>query len=258
MVYNIFDKRTTLLLFENYLLQTLMQYINLSNDENMINLQVSNYEESMLNENASLDQLNTVEGLDFYEQKLEPREIKSDVIISGNIADLKERTAKLLIAFLNIMSERKSLVDMSYENIMDILFKTKEKEKDTFTDRLKKLNDEERDVEKMLKKNKLGDWNKGLKKGLTQYVAEDYDDEREEMDKLIEVERSVRKNKYVSDNNVDQFMEDFMEEDRVDKEIENEDNDLSGLKGEGDDSDFEVDQDDQEDNQWSGWEPYEE
>jgi hypothetical protein len=258
MVYSIFDKRTTLLLFENYLLQTLMQYINLSNDENMINLQLSNYGESMLNENASLDQLNTVEGLDFYEQKLEPREIKSDVIISGNIADLKERTAKLLIAFLNIMSERKSLVDMSYENIMDILFKTKEKEKDTFTDRLKKLNDEERDVEKMLKKNKLGDWNKGLKKGLTQYVAEDYDDEREEMDKLIEVERSVRKNKYVSDNNVDQFMEDFMEEDRVDKEIENEDNDLSGLKGEGDDSDFEVDQDDQEDNQWGGWEPYEE
>jgi hypothetical protein len=249
-IHNIFDKRTSLLLFENYLLQTIMEYINLASDENMVNLELPYEDEE--------EGLSTLEEIDFNEQSMEPREKQTDYIISGNIADLKERTSKLIIAFLNIMSEHKSIIDMSYENIMDILFKTKEKEKDTFTDRLKALTDEERDVDNMLKKNKLGNWNKGLKKGLTQYVAEDYDDEREEMSKLSAIENSVRKNKNVTDENISQYMDDYMEEERINAEIENEDNDLTYLKGEGDDSDAEVDQDDQDSNQWSGWEPNDE
>jgi hypothetical protein len=93
-----------------------------------------------------------------------------------------------------------------------------------------------------------------LKKGLTQYVAEDYDDERDEMEKLAQVEKNVRKNKQVSGENMAQFVDDYLDEERNDEEIDHEDNDLSGLRGEGDDSDFEVDQDDQADNQWGGWE----
>jgi hypothetical protein len=154
------------------------------------------------------------------------------------------------------MSEHKSLIDMSYEDIMDILFKTKEKEKDTFTDRLKALNDEEREADTALKINKLGRWNKGLRKGLTQYVAEDYDDERDEMDKLAQIERSVRKNRKIVDENIDQYIEDYLDEERVDEEIDREDNDLSRLLGEGDDSDNDIDQEDQEGNQWGGWESY--
>jgi hypothetical protein len=250
-IYNIFDKRTSTLLFENYLLQTFSVYINLANDENMINLELPESDSQFVDEG-----LVTTEEIELNEQKLEPIQQRTDIVISGNLSDLKERVAKLLIAFLNIMSEHKSLVDMSYDKIMDILFKTKEKEKDTFTDRLKALNDEEREVDTALKINKLGDWNKGLKKGLTQYVAEDYDDERDEMDKLAQVERSVRKNKRVVDENVDQYIEDYLEDERVEGEIDREDNDLSGLLGEGDDSDNEVDQDDQGESQWGGWQSY--
>jgi len=251
-IHNIFDKRTSLLLFENYLLQTLMTYVNLASNNDMVNLELPQQESS---EDQTFDQgLSTTEELDFIEQHLEPKEYQSDILITGNIADLKERTSKLLIAFLNIMNEHKSLVDMSYDNIMDILFKTKEKEKDTFTDRLEALTDEEREIDTTLKINKLGAWNKGLKKGLTQYVAEDYDDERDEMEKLAQVEKNVRKNKNVTDENISQYMDDYFEEERMDEEIEEDDNNLSNLKGEGDDSDAEIDEDDQDSNQWSGWE----
>ena len=247
-VHNVFDKRTSIMLFENYVLQALMTYANLADNEEMVNLSMP---ESDSNED---DAIVTTEQIELAVTAIEPKEQVSDIILSGNLADLKERVAKLLIAFLNIMRQHKGLVDMSYENIMDILFKTKEKEKDTFTDRLKAMNDEERDVDTALKINKLGAWNKGLKKGLTQYVAEDYDDERDEMEKLAQVEKTVRRNKQVSEENMAQFVDDYLDEERNDEEIDREDNDLSGLRGEGDDSDYDVDQDDQADNQWSGWE----
>jgi hypothetical protein len=227
-----------------------MTYVNLANNETMINLELPESE-------PSDESLMTTEEIELNEQKLEPKLRVVDLVISGNLSDLKERVAKLLIAYLNIMSEHKSLIDISYENIMDILFKTKEKEKNTFTDRLEALNDEEREVDTALKINKLGEWNKGLKKGLTQYVAENYDDESEEMEKLAQVEKNVRKNKRVTDENVSQYVEDYLEDERIDEEIDREDNDLSGLLGEGDDSDADIDQDDQEDNQWSGWEQQE-
>jgi len=248
-VHNIFDKRTSIMLFENYVLQTLMTYANLAGDEEMVNLSMP---ESDVNED---DSLVTTEQLELANTAMEPKEKLTDIILSGNLSDLKERVAKLLITFLNIMRQHKGLVDMSYENIMDILFKTKEKEKDSFTDRLKAMNDEERNVDTALKINKLGAWNKGLKKGLTQYVAEDYDDERDEMEKLAQVEKNVRRNKQVSEENMAQYVDDYLDEERNDEEIDREDNDLSRLRGEGDDSDFEVDQDDQAENQWSGWEP---
>jgi hypothetical protein len=247
-VHNIFDKRTSIMLFENYVLQTLMTYANLAGDEEMVNLSMP---ESTMNDD---DGIVTTEQIELATTAIEPKEQLTDIILSGNLSDLKERVAKLLITFLNIMREHKGLVNMSYENIMDILFKTKEKEKDSFTDRLKSMNDEERNVDTALKINKLGAWNKGLKKGLTQYVAEDYDDERDEMEKLAQVEKNVRKNKQVSEENMAQFVDDYLDEERNDGEIDREDNDLSGLRGEGDDSDFEVDQDDQAENQWGGWE----
>ena len=54
------------------------------------------------------------------------------------------------------MMGSKKTIDISYENIMDKVFKLKEKEKDTFTDRLQLLTDEERNVDTILKINKLG------------------------------------------------------------------------------------------------------
>ena len=100
---------------------------------------------------------------------------------------LKTNVANLLLTYLQIMKKHKELVNGSYENIMDRVFKLQEREKNTFTDRLKGLTDEERNVDNILKSNKLGVWSKGLQKGLTMYDKDVYDDERDAMDKITQI-----------------------------------------------------------------------
>jgi hypothetical protein len=156
----------------------------------------------------------------------------------GNMKDLKERTAKLLLSYLNIMSDHKNMIDFSYDRIMDLVFKTREREKDTFTDRLQAKSDEERNVDTILKINKLGVWSKGLQKGLTSYVKEDYDDEREYMEQLAEVERKVMKNKDVTATNADQFVEDFLDEQDAAAFIEREEANIGFLTEDYMDGDY--------------------
>jgi hypothetical protein len=136
------------------------------------------------------------------------------------------------------MKDHKNLIDFSYERIMDLVFKTREREKDTFTDRLKAKSDEERNVDTILKINKLGVWSKGLQKGLTSYVKEDYDDEREYMEQLAEVERKVMKNKNVNAANAEQFLEDFLEEQESAAFIDKEEADIGFLTEDYMDGDY--------------------
>jgi hypothetical protein len=92
---------------------------------------------------------------------------------------------------------------------MDYVFRSKEREKDTFTDRLKRLTDEERNVDTVMKINKLGAWSKGLQKGLTMYVGDTYDEEREEMEKIAQIENTMRKRAQFED------ADDYLEEEAL-------------------------------------------
>jgi hypothetical protein len=149
----------------------------------------------------------------------------------GNIKDMKIRVAKLLASYLTIMINHKDIVDLSYDKIMEVVFKSREREKDTFTDRLQAMTDEERDADTILKINKLGVWSKGMQKGLTTYVKETYDEERDYMDKIADIETNLRKNKNVNDNNFDQFLEDYMENADAIGEIEREENEIGWFNG---------------------------
>jgi hypothetical protein len=122
---------------------------------------------------------------------------------------------------------------------MDKVFKLKEKEKDTFTDRLQALTDEERNVDTILKINKLGAWNKGLMKGLKEYDPENYDQEREIMTKIAEIERKVRRqNANVDDNNLDIYMDEYVEQMENDAEIDRDNNDMSYMNDDYLDGDY--------------------
>ena len=112
---------------------------------------------------------------------------------------------------------------------MDVVFKSKEREKDTFTDRLQALTDEERNIDTMLKINKLGVWGKGLKKGMTTYVKETYDEERDAMEKLAEIEKTLRKFQNVNDNNIEQFADDYIEEQAIANDIERDEYDMGQM-----------------------------
>jgi hypothetical protein len=112
---------------------------------------------------------------------------------------------------------------------MDRVFKLKETEKYTFTDRLKNLSEEERAVDTILKINKLGVWSKGLTKGIREYDPENYDQEKAMTEKIAQIEKNVRKNVNVTDQNVDMYLEDALADAETDEAIDDENNMMGRL-----------------------------
>ena len=157
----------------------------------------------------------------------------------GSKKNLKTRVAKILMTFLDIMYDHKRIVNFSYDKVMDAVFKSKEREKDTFTDRLEALTDDEREVDTILKINKLGAWSKGLQKGLTTYDKDTYDEERDAMEKLVQIENAIGKRTTVTDENRDQLVDDYLEEEQQDDEIDREEYNLGNLGEDYDDGDYE-------------------
>jgi hypothetical protein len=136
----------------------------------------------------------------------------------------------LIIAFFEIFDNQKDVIDISYEEILDRVFKLREGEKDMITDRLKNLTDEERDADTILKINKLGVWSKGLQKGLTTYVKETYDDEREFREEMDKIEKNLRKkNRNIGDGDLDQLVDDYIEQQEVGDEIDREEYDMGNM-----------------------------
>ena len=171
--------------------------------------------------NQEEDELNEDEPEEDEDYELQERD--DLVTISGEQKILKKKVAKLLIAYINIMSDDKKDNDISYDDISDLVFKMKQKEKNDLTKKLKLKSDEERAIDNLFKKYKLGDWNKGLQKGLTEYVAEDYDNAMEERDANQQYENDLRNNPRHG-NNYDEGddLEDNLEQLQIDREIEDE------------------------------------
>ena len=62
------------------------------------------------------------------------------------------------------------------------LLKYKETEKSEITTYLRDISDELREIENVMKNNKLGKWSKGQTKGLVTYTADTYDGEAMKQD----------------------------------------------------------------------------
>jgi hypothetical protein len=220
----IFNERTSYLLFEYLFLLTIFSYVKIGLSDMTI---LKPYHKRQKDNTEN----NTVESIEDNVTKNDIVEIitSEDVFINqGNKRALRRKVADLLITYIDIMMKHKHNIDRSYDNILDTIFKLKEKEKDTFTDRLKALTNEQRDVDTILKINKLGVWNKGLQKGLTTYVKETYDEEREFGEKMAQYEKLILKTKMLNDKNRNSSLEDFMEQQQIDNEI-NYDNDVMHL-----------------------------
>lgn len=202
-MYSVFDKRLVTLLYEHYILQIFDEYVHLSTDSSMINKMLVVPETSQ-HELFAQDFL--------VEQQLRFAQEEQE-FVKGDVLMLQENVAKLLVAFINIMRKSKSTIDKSYDSIQDELFKLKEGEKYTFTDRLKEMAEEEREVDNVLKMYKLGPlWSRGLLKG--GYDPDNYDAEKEVAAKIAEIQKRTRKNNEldVTDRNENILMEDMMEE----------------------------------------------
>jgi hypothetical protein len=163
-------------------------------------------------------------------------ELNSD-ILEGNKKNMKEKIASLLLTFMKIYNNHKNVIDKSYDDIQDYIFNLKEKEKNLITDRQERLEGDEKDVDALMKKHKLGIWGKGLNKGLTQYVKENYDDEREFRDQMNEIENKLNNKNGVNNETSELYDSDIFDEyENImrNKEIEDEEYDMSHIGDDGD------------------------
>ena len=235
----VIDEQTSQNLFEYYLLSVVMNYIDLTDQPDMIVTEipkpmtiddvfsVESVQESVTRVDIDVDQRTTIDAR----------------IFSGNKKQLKQQAAHLLVVFFNTMNNHKTTVEVSYEDIQDRVFKLKEREKNIITDRLKGLTPEERDADTILKVNKLGVWSKGLQKGLTSYVAETYDDERELRENFDRLEKKLlRTNDDVNDQNRDMLLADLIDQEDMDNEAEQEAYDMRGATDDYGDGNFEGDE----------------
>jgi hypothetical protein len=213
----VFDERTSRHLFEYYLLCVLINYIDLTDENDMIvkeikkkidvtNLVTTEYFEDMETRNdVTINSMNKV----------------NTQIVRGNKKQLKQQTAELLIVFINILNNQKNEIDTSYEEIQDRVFKLREKEKDRVTDRLKGMSDQLREADTILKINKLGMYSKGMQKGLTVLDKNFYDEEQEFRDEMVIAERKIRKtNADADESNIDILLDEAREQQQIDADIE--------------------------------------
>jgi hypothetical protein len=228
----IFDERTSKFLFEYYILKIFINYIDLAENDRMVVREVTR--------KVTVEDLVTVEYLDDLTTGIDfesSRRVEDVTLLRGNKKELKQKVSNLLVVFLQAIEDNRNKTNYSYENILDLTFKIREREKNKITSRLQGLTDEEREADTILKVNKLGLWSKGLQKGLTTYVKDNFDEEREDMEQMMQYEKKLTQHNNSTGQNVD--MDEFMEDILVDDEIDRENLDLRGFTG--DDGNYQED-----------------
>jgi len=202
-LYSVFDKRTSMLLYEYYFLSVITDYIVLTKDPSMVTRMLT-YSD---NENDNSDVMIT----DFLIEQETRMGEDEQAFIRGNVMTLKENVSNLLITYMDILIGIKKTLNMSYSDVQDKIFRSKEAEKYDFTDRLKGVTDEQRSVDTILKKNKLGPlYSIGLSKGIREYDPENF-----EHDKLVSEEIA----KYLN-TNPDGDIYDMIDEINIQKDID--------------------------------------
>ena len=215
----VFDERTSRLLYEYYLLRVLINYIELSEEDDMIVTELKRPEEI-----TDFFTVESIEDRDTIADLAMSSRSETDVrLLTGNKKELRQKTTQLLIAFIEIMYTHKETINTSYEEIQDRVFKLREKEKDSVTDKLKSLTDEGRQIDTILKINKLNQYSKGLQKGLTVLDKDFYDEEQQFRDEMEKAEKIIRKkHKNASDEDVEQLVEDYRDQQDITNEIDEE------------------------------------
>jgi hypothetical protein len=93
-----------------------------------------------------------------------------------------KQVGPLISTFAMIARARINSTSDAIDNMRRRLLVSKEKEKDHITNFLKNMSDEQREIENLMKNQKLGKWAKGQSKELYSYTRDAYDTEMAELE----------------------------------------------------------------------------
>lgn len=170
-------------------------------------------------------------------------------ILRGQQEELEKITCNLLSNILKLTESYKKLLNITPEEVTKNVLKSKEKEKAKITVRLRDLADEERKVENIMKNHSLGDWSVGQTRAIYEYDEDQYDKEREELERtaLMELKRGVRDEvtEFSSEiyglTMIDSDNLDYMEEEAMKQRIEGQVYNLEAIPEEDNDDREEID-----------------
>ena len=244
VISSVFDSRLILLLYKFYFLKTLEVYIDLSKISESVSKPkpvISIGAQTPIEDEDEVERI--IEAGPSEEEQVKPEVTTQTFIAQATIAGSKLETmqicSKYLISIVDIICSHKRDIDYNKESIMNKILSSKEKEKKEITDYLKNLTDEEREVENIFKNQKLEKWSKGLQKGLTQYVQETYDEEREQAERELIKEKQIAKQTGVSDMNKNIYAYEFDADAELAEEIDREVYSLEDYPGEdGDEPEY--------------------
>jgi hypothetical protein len=214
-----FDNEICSLLFEYFVLFAMNQHILLSTNEEPMIIQQTKEEITQ-----SVDVV----------QDIDNGDISEIDVVMGEKKTNYQKISNILMVYIEMYMNNKKSTIFNYPEFMSRVLRSKEKEKDQITSYLKNMTDDERRVEDIFKANQLERWGKGLQKGLTQYVKETYDEEREVLEKTAIMESKLNQKDFVTDMNKDIYMLDYEMENATAQEIEAEEYDMSNMHNDDD------------------------
>ena len=212
-MYSIFDRRLTMMLFKFYFYTILTTLISLRDDSEValkniykaVDARISNIDDELMSiQRAS---------------ELETGNISELEIVLGDKKELSDKIAMILTSFMSVVDVDKKAIDFNYTILMERILRSKEREKDVITENFKKMTDETRQVQDLIKNHRLEQWNKGMQKGLFRYEKDTYDDERAEQDRLTKIDIMLKqKNQDTNDTSVLELDEQQLAEEEMDRE----------------------------------------
>jgi len=191
-----FERRTSHLLYKFYLLHVCTQMVSLVSREDLYSSVVQRPSNPLLSALQLGKETGDIEPL------LE--------MTMGEKQSMSEKMSQLITGFLSIGYKEQTSVHISYEDLMDKVVRSKEKEKDGIVEYLTELTTEEREIENMFKNFKIGRWSVGMQKGYRQYDGDTYDQERTDIENRAILETKLKRVDGVTEGLMDVFALDEM------------------------------------------------
>jgi hypothetical protein len=207
--YSVFDLDLTTMLFNFYFLSIFTDLISLQDDTEILQQPLLKTQENQDEQNEETIFMANEDNID---------------ILVGNKSELADKIANIIIVFTDIVCKDKKAINYNYQQLSELLLRSKEKEKDDMTSQLENETDAEREIDTFFKQHKLGKWSIGEQKGFRNYDKKTYEQERETMEKMASREANSNNRNIVTEMNRDIFELDMIAEEEVDDRIDREEN----------------------------------
>lgn len=236
--YFLFDTRFQALFIKYVFIKSVHLHVKCATLVNDRGAMLQKYEKSQLGVNVSgnIENIRKNEAISEAEiYEFMNQQIGDEEVVYNDDVSLLELMNEYIVEVSSVITKYYATSSTTFDDIYKKVLASRENEKNTITRTLKDMSDEEREVQNIFKGHKLESWGKGLNKGLTRYVKENYDEERAAIEKRLEYETKMNTLDVATKMNMEIFMEDEEYQRIVDEDIANEEYSMDHL---GNDDDY--------------------